>query len=207
MTIWKYHHPFRNLFSYGIILFFLSGLFIFYLMSKDEIFWMLNGQHSIVGDYIFKYGTYLGDGWSMIVLGLIFIAMGKRKIGVLLILAFLLSGLFVQLLKKTKPESRPGRYFTELQQGAKVHRVDGHLHMGNNSFPSGHTTTAFAMFSLLAFDNKRLYWQFAFFALALFVGYSRIYLGHHFFKDVWIGALLGYATSYFLLWVFRKKEF
>jgi membrane-associated phospholipid phosphatase len=207
MTVWKYHHPLRNMFSYAMILFSIVGLVVFYLMGKDELFWMLNRQHSVAGDYFFKYGTYVGDGLVMILLGLIFLVMGKRKTGVLLILAFLLSGLFVQIIKRTKPEPRPGRYYTELNQGEQIHRVDGNLLKGNNSFPSGHTTTAFAMFSLLAFDNRRKHWQLLFFMIALTVGYSRIYLGQHFFKDVWIGALLGYATSYFLLWAFRKKDF
>lgn len=207
MTVWKYHHPLRNMFSYAMILFSIGGLVVFYLMGKDELFWMLNRQHSVAGDYFFKYGTYVGDGLVMILLGLIFLVMGKRKTGVLLILAFLLSGLFVQIIKRTKPEPRPGRYYTELNQGEQIHRVDGNLLKGNNSFPSGHTTTAFAMFSLLAFDNRRKHRQLLFFMIALTVGYSRIYLGQHFFKDVWIGALLGYATSYFLLWAFRKKDF
>jgi membrane-associated phospholipid phosphatase len=207
MTVWKYNHPFKNYFSFGMLLFFLAGLFIFYFLTKEDLFWLLNRQHSVAGDYFFKYGTYLGDGLVMILLGLILFAIGKRKTGLLLILSFLLSGLVVQIVKRTKPEPRPGRYFTEVHQAEKVHKVDERLLKGNNSFPSGHTTTAFAMFSLLAFDNRRIHWQLLFFIVALSVGYSRIYLGHHFFKDVWFGALLGYATSYFLLWAFRKKEF
>ncbi len=207
MTVWKYHHPIKNFFSIGMFLLFVFGLLIFYFFSKEDLFWILNRQHSVAGDYFFKYGTYLGDGLVMILLGLICIAMGKRKTGLLLILSFLLSGLVVQIVKRTKPEPRPGRYFTELRQAEKVHKVDDHLLKGNNSFPSGHTTTAFAMFSLLAFENRRIHWQLLFFVIAITVGYSRIYLGQHFFKDVWFGAFLGYATSYFLLWAFRKKEF
>jgi membrane-associated phospholipid phosphatase len=207
MTDWKYHHPLKNSFSYGMLMLFVAGILVFFSVSKDDLFWLLNRQHSVAGDYFFKYGTYIGDGLVMILAGLIFFSMGKRKIGLLLILSFLLSGLVVQVVKRTKPEPRPGRYFTELRQAEKVHKVDDHLLKGNNSFPSGHTTTAFAMFSLLAFYNRRMHWQLLFFILAITVGYSRIYLGQHFFKDVWVGAMLGYATSYFLLWAFRKKEF
>jgi membrane-associated phospholipid phosphatase len=206
MTNWKYHPPFKNAFTIGMIVLAITGLILLFTGSKENLFWPLNGQHTVAGDLLFKYGTYLGDGLVMILIGLIFIVMNKKKTGVLLILSFLLSGLFVQIIKRTKPEPRPGRYFTALHKADRIHRVDGHLLMGNNSFPSGHTTTAFALFSLLSFDNRRVRWQILFFFLALAVGYSRIYLGQHFFKDVLIGALLGYATSLFLVWQFRNKE-
>jgi membrane-associated phospholipid phosphatase len=207
MTIWKYHHPLRNFFSYGMGLFFVIGLVLFYKVTKEDLFWTLNGQHSIAGDYFFKYATYIGDGLAMILVALIFIVMRKRKTGVVMILAFLLSGLIAQVVKRTMPEPRPGGYFTEIHQYYSIHHVDGDQPKKHKSFPSGHTTTAFAMFSLIAFDSRRWYLQILFFLGALMVGYSRIYLGHHFFKDVFFGALLGYATSYFLLWAFRKKDF
>jgi len=190
-----------------MLVLFFAGMGLFMFVGKEELFWLMNHQHSILGDYFFKYITYLGDGLVMILLGLIFLAFGKRKLGILLILSFLLSGLIVQIFKRVMPEPRPGKYFTEIKRSDRVHHVDGHLLKGDNSFPSGHTTTAFALFSMLAFDNRWYRWQVLFFVCAVIVGYSRVYLGQHFFKDIWAGALLGYATSLFLLWIFRKKEF
>lgn len=71
------------------------------------------------------------------------------------------------------------------------------------SFPSGHATTALAMFGLLAYFLYRHYdksryqklclWMAV--ILSLLVGFSRIYLGVHYLSDVLAGFLLG------LLWM------
>ncbi len=84
----------------------------------------------------------------------------------------------------------------------EVYQVPGvtvHMH---NSFPSGHTATAFAMFTILALIAKskatQLYWL----LLAVLVGISRMYLAQHFMEDVTAGATIGFVVSlivYFLL--------
>ena len=70
------------------------------------------------------------------------------------------------------------------------------------SFPSGHATTAFALYGLLAYFlyrhlNRSKYQKlclWAAFILIVLVGFSRIYLGVHYLSDVLAGFLLG------LLW-------
>ena len=83
---------------------------------------------------------------------------------------------------------RPIAFFEDsynlyLVEGVKIHR--------SNSFPSGHTTTAFAVFSLLILIVKNNYLKFSFALLAIFAGFSRIYLSQHFLIDVLAGAILG----------------
>lgn len=57
------------------------------------------------------------------------------------------------------------------------------------SFPSGHTTTAFALATLLARRSPRhSLWLFL---LALLIGASRVYLGVHYPLDVIAGIVLG----------------
>lgn len=207
---WKYNHPAQNLFSPALLIFAAAGFGVLCWFSKADIFWFLNHQHSVPGDMLLKYYTHVGDGLFMITLAVILFIAGKRKLGILLFLSFFLSGLFVQLVKRLEPEPRPGLYFSNekpLQKTGTIHFIDGKLLMGRNSFPSGHTTTAFALFSLLAFATRNQFIQILFFLAALIVGYSRIYLGQHFFKDVLIGAVLGYGCSVFLFWLLRNKEF
>jgi membrane-associated phospholipid phosphatase len=65
----------------------------------------------------------------------------------------------------------------------------------NNSFPSGHTATAFTGFCSLALFSRKAAAQ-AFFAIvAAMVGYSRMYLGQHFMTDVLAGAVIGTAVA------------
>ena len=76
-----------------------------------------------------------------------------------------------------------------------------------HSFPSGHSTTVFAMFALVAFVHyKRPSVVIACFVAAVLAAISRIYLAQHFAEDVMAGTLLGtlYALVMFY-WLEEKK--
>lgn len=200
---WQYNPPFRNLFFWCTLLCAIIALVCLWWLPKDQIFIALNHQHSWFGDLFFKYYTHVGDGIFAIFLVLMLFAFGKRKLPLLIILSFLVSGLFVQIIKRIEQRPRPGLYF---EKTAFVHAVDGSLHKGRNSFPSGHATTAFATASLLALATQRKRLQFIYFFAALLAGYSRIYLGQHFFEDVLAGMILGTCCSIGIAYLFRKKE-
>jgi len=67
------------------------------------------------------------------------------------------------------------------------------------SFPSGHATLAAAFYGFLIYffwrnlENvkNKINISFACLALIVLIGFSRLYLGVHFFSDVWAGFLLG----------------
>ena len=200
---WKYNHPTRNLFTYATILFLLLGAAALFYWNKEQVFLWLNHQHTYTADVILKYFTYIGDGIFMLGLGLLLLLFRFRKLGVLMLLSFLLSGLLAQSIKRIEERPRPGLHF---QNPDIIHRVDDVLLKGKNSFPSGHTTTAFATFSLLAFASRNKFVQFLYFAIAVTIGYSRIYLGQHFAEDVLMGAAVGFLSSFFLSWLLRKKD-
>jgi hypothetical protein len=46
MTNWKYNHPLRNGFSWGMAVLLVAGVVFLFVFTKDELFWMLNQQHS-----------------------------------------------------------------------------------------------------------------------------------------------------------------
>lgn len=64
------------------------------------------------------------------------------------------------------------------------------------SFPSGHTSQAFAMATTLTMQYKKWYVTVPAYLWAGTVGYSRMYLGKHYPSDVLAGALVGAGSSY-----------
>lgn len=80
-------------------------------------------------------------------------------------------------LKKLVPRMRPGG--------------------GNNSFPSGHTSTAFAAASLI-YDNSGGAVGFPAYGLATLTGYSRMEARRHYPSDVIAGAAIGILSAQLL---------
>jgi len=58
-----------------------------------------------------------------------------------------------------------------------------------NSFPSGHTTLAFALANVIGHEYTKL--RIPLYAAALCTGFARIYLGRHYPGDVLAGATIG----------------
>ncbi len=73
-----------------------------------------------------------------------------------------------------------------------------------NSFPSSHTSVAFATATSLALVYKKWYISIPAFAWASSVGYSRMYLGQHYPSDVFVGALVGAGSAYASRWLNKK---
>lgn len=71
------------------------------------------------------------------------------------------------------------------------------------SFPSGHTSSAFSFASAVAMEHE-WYWGASAYALATFVGASRINDHQHHFRDVLAGATLG--LSYGMAIYYRMNE-
>ena len=64
-----------------------------------------------------------------------------------------------------------------------------------NSLPSGHTSDAFAMASVIGYNVKNKYWQIPIYAIATGVGLSRIHDNKHWASDVVLGAAIGYCVG------------
>jgi len=86
----------------------------------------------------------------------------------------------------------------------QIHAVTGVELNKVNSFPSGHTGTAFSIFltGCLLIRNR---WVIPFgFLYAAMVGYSRIYLAQHFPVDVGAGIITGLVTAFLSLLIQKR---
>ena len=168
----------------------IVGISSCFLTSKLMSFTSLNFYHSAWLDYFFSYYTVMGDG-AMCILGIIVLFLVKKKrLALILLIAYLSSGIFVQIIKRIINNPRPSLYFDQISF-KYLYFVNGIHKMHSGSFPSGHTTSAFAMTIVLALYFKQKWISLLFLLLAVLAGYSRIYLAQHFLEDVMAGALIG----------------
>lgn len=182
--------------------FLIAGICIVLFYSKAEGFYFLNPYHHNLLNYIFYFFTFLGDGFFIVALAVALLVLKKRKLSLLIISSYALSGIAAQALKYFIVEARPALY-APLHDYANFIR-DVTLH-NYQSFPSGHAASAFALASVIAFTlkNKRLGIILLF--TAIFVGYSRIYIGQHFLIDVIAGSIIG-VISGIICWLSLYKR-
>jgi membrane-associated phospholipid phosphatase len=72
------------------------------------------------------------------------------------------------------------------------------------SFPSGHSSLAFATAASVAIQYRKWYIVVPAFAWASSVSYSRVYLGVHYPSDVLAGAAVGIGSAYLAHWFNRR---
>jgi membrane-associated phospholipid phosphatase len=146
----------------------------------------LRGSRPIWMDRAMSGFTQIGSGFGALGVALILFLANFRKLSYELILGSFLLWLVVELMKFLVHRSRP---FIRLTQA----RIVGGRAIGQ-SFPSGHTSQAFFMATLIAQHFQFNLWiVILFYAVALLVGITRMYVGAHYPRDVLAGAILGSA--------------
>ncbi len=161
------------------------------IVPKSDGFLFINQFHCILVDYFFILFTNLGNGFFAIAL-MVFMLI-RKKIGwsLQIGISFLLSGIAVQILKHLIHSPRPKLYFGS----GNIHCIYGITATGLFSFPSGHTTTIFALTTLLAIYFPARRSGMFFILIAVLTGFSRIYLSQHFPVDVLAGSAIGVLIS------------
>lgn len=132
--------------------------------------------------------TTLGEETAFLALALIFFWCVDKKRGYLLMAVGFFGIMANQFMKLWFRIPRPWVLdpdFTILEQAREA--ASGY------SFPSGHTTTAFATFGSIAASGRKRWVSVVSVLLAVLVGFSRMYVGVHTPADVLVGALTSLA--------------
>ena len=171
------------------------------LKSIDQgLFFFLNGLHSPFFDLVMFYGT-MTVLWSPLYLVLLCLVIRKYRLRSLWVLLFAvimiivsdqLSGIVKEWVARPRPTHEPAL--------SGIHTVNGYLG-GQFGFYSAHASTnmAIALFMIIILGRPFRYFPEMIIAWALFMAYTRIYLGVHYPGDImagWFaGAFIGWCAG------------
>ena len=195
------------------------GLALLYI-PQGELHLLLCDRHTPARDIFYKYYTQVAE-WFPYVVCVALLLFSRIGDGVFASAAMILSALTTQLFKNIINAPRPIKWFElnmpdiqlPLTPGVEVHSWF--------SFPSGHTTSFFALAFVVSIlfsretstsslsSTNRSYnylFQVGLFFLAALGGYSRIYLSQHFARDVFAGILVGVIVTAVCYAVFSRYE-
>lgn len=198
----------------SLILIAVLGLALLYI-PKGELHLLLCDHHTPARDIFFRYYTQVAE-WFPYVLCVLLLLFSRIGNGVLASAGLAFSALTTQIFKHIVNAPRPLTWFAANMPEVQLPLVEGVKMNYWFSFPSGHTTSFFALFfaiSIIATQKilqrsgltgnagptaKRSHsilvcglLQAVLFLLAALGGYSRIYLSQHFAADVLAGMCVG----------------
>jgi membrane-associated phospholipid phosphatase len=180
---------------------------VFFILGVDgtiaadvTLFKFINMHHTAFFDQFFLLVSYFGNGWIIypVFFAFLFWKIPKKKrlnILVVAAVALSISGISNSVIKLLVDRPRPSIYFLSqsLDTGNnesfpyRVHQAGTRFY--NQSFPSGHSNTAFALATLMVLIFGMRFWPA--FLVATTVAYSRVYLGAHFPLDTLAAAFIG----------------
>ncbi len=147
-------------------------------------------------DHVFNIGNQYGDNLNVLIFcsgvyggGLLFGSEHVRTTGRMMFESALFAGIYTTVIKSVAGRSRP-----YLEEGPYRFRP---VQFDNDrlSLPSGHTTLAFAISTVLSRRLDNTYASVFVYSLASLTALARVYSDEHWFSDTMLGAAIGTAVG------------
>ena len=192
------------------------GLALIYI-PKGDLHLLLCDRHTPARDIFYRYYTQVAE-WFPYVVCVALLLFSRIGDGVMATSALILSALTTQLFKHLINAPRPLTWFEANLPEVQLPLVDGVRMNYWLSFPSGHTTSFFALAFVVCILLTRsprnpmcprtisAAIQLLLFIAATIGGYSRIYLSQHFTADVFAGMVVGIGITILCYAVFYRFE-
>lgn len=166
-------------------------------LDNSILFFINNNMHGHIMDKAMVFITSLGNGgfiWIMIAVSLMcnkkYRNIGFMALGALILSTILGEGILKHVVQRIRPSADIPAVNLLISKPLSY------------SFPSGHTTSSFAVAGVLAKYFKS--YALEFFSLASLIAFSRLYLDVHYPTDVLAGIILGLICSRIAIYVFKR---
>ena len=195
-----------SLYDWCNYVYWLMALLIILQTDKFALHLYFNSFCTRIGDYLMPYITHFGDGITLLAMAIVIFLFKSKRLAIFIFIAFLISSGLVQFLKHFIFEyhMRPMFIFQHVKEFHTIDHFDYHM---SQSFPSGHATSAFVLFTFLARNfTKSWKGQLLCFMAAFFVAFTRVYLSQHYFEDIFVGSIIGFLCMKYTQ-VFLQSKF
>ncbi len=189
-----------NYFILPLFLIWLIGIIFLFSKGYTNSFLILNGFNIPMFDIPMLALTMFADAGFMATILIFFLIKKQPYQLILFLIAIIVSGIIAQLFKNFVFNNwdRPSYLLKD-----QVHTVGNYI-LNHRSFPSGHSTTIAAIFTMLAYFRRKFKFEILLYAiLCPLIAFTRIYLGVHFLGDVVAGIALGFICAILLLWLIK----
>ena len=175
-------------------------LFSFALLAAGAIIYLLDGLHTgfyfahnlghaLMPDFMWANITFLGDTHAALAIALV-VSMRYPRLVIAVFISAIVGTLIIHGLKHFFAAARPPAVIE-----AHLISIIGPA-FSKNSFPSGHTATAFILAGIVCRCVPSTKAKLAVLLCAVFIGWSRVVCGVHWPVDVFAGAGLGLFSAW-----------
>ncbi len=177
------------------------------LFSLDEsVRTLAQRNHSSANNTILEVGKQYGReiyglslSGALYLGGLAFRNREVRTTGVMLFESIAFAGITTTVIKSIVGRSRP--YVEEGSTRFRGFQFDNNY----ESLPSGHSTVAFSISSVIAGRIKNTYATIGLYSLATLTAFSRVYHDQHWLSDTFLGAAIGTAVGMTVIHLHEKR--
>ena len=199
--------------SLSLMLLIGIGLALIFV-PKGDLHMLLCDRHTSARDIFYRYYTHVAE-WFPYIICVSILLFGRVGDGLMASSCMVFSALTTQLFKHLINAPRPIIWFAANRPDVQLPLVDGVRMNEWYSFPSGHTTSFFALAfvvcilltkekSQITNHKSQIVLQIILVLLAALGAYSRIYLSQHFAMDVFGGVVVGLTISVLCFAIFYR---
>ncbi len=157
-------------------------------------------NHNELNDKIFSIDDYLNGGkgkfagLGIYLTGFIFKEEKIRITGLYALESVFLASSITGILKYSFGRRRPYAGIDHMNFESFRGKIGKY-----RSFPSGHTTGAFAFASVMAMSLDNTYWKIGWYGSAAMVGFARIYHNVHWLSDTFLAGVISYSVANYVV--------